>query len=160
MAAARAPMMYRYLEGHYSTPLDHNPEDASETFVIGDLLVMNTSTGEIQLAGANPTTLIGLSLRNATGVEGSDIPYVRIEKGVMFEASVDSAGGLGTGTIAQTDLNKAYGIARDSSKNWYVNLDETSAVRVRIKKFIGAIGELMPRVLVEFLEQGYSNGAL
>lgn len=148
-----APMVLNTLMAHSSIPIWHAPEDPSETFKQGALLVLTAGTGQIAECGADPALVQGVSLTVASGVTGRDVPYIKPMRGLVFEVSMDESGGQGVYALVQTDLGKRYGAAKDSTTGyWYLDQDETTADVFEIVGFVSPIGTITPRVLVEFVQ--------
>lgn len=148
-----APIVVHSLNGFHSIPQRHAPEDASETFKVGALLVMNASTGQIAECGADPALVQGVALADASGVQATDVHYIVPRRGVVFEVSMDESGAQGVYALVQTDLGKRYGAAKDGTTGyWYLDQDETTADVFEIVGFKSAIGDITPRVLVEFVQ--------
>jgi hypothetical protein len=155
---ALAPIRVHSLNGLTSIPQRHAPEDASETYKVGALLVINASTGQIAECGADPALVQGVALHDAKAVQGQDVHYVVPRRGVVFEVSMDESGAQGVYALVQTDLGKRYGAAKDATTGyWYLDQDETTADVFEIVGFVSAIGDIRPRVLAEFVEAALSE---
>ena len=148
-----APIKVARLQGLQSIPLDSAPEDSSETFKQGALLVMNASNGQIAECGADPALVQGIALHAASGVTGTNVQFVRPMRGLVVEVSMDESGGQGVYALVQTDLGKRYGAAKDSTSGyWYLDQDETTADVFEIVGFVSAVGDITPRVLAQFVQ--------
>lgn len=153
MATMRlAPMVFKRHEGIASSPLLHGKEKASSTWKQGALLIQDSGTGYITEAGSDPALVDGVAMVNATGVTAADVPMLKPMRGAVFEISMDESGLQGVYALAQTDMFKKYGAAKDSTTGfWYLDQDETAAPVFQIVGFVSAIGDITPRVEVEFL---------
>lgn len=146
-----APMVFKRLRGLQSIPIDHAPEDPSETFKQGALLVFNATNGQIAEAAADPTVVQGVALVAASGTTGKDVPFIKPVKGAIFEVSIDESGLQGVYAQVQTDLGKQYGAAKDATTGfWYLDQDETTVKVFEIVSLVSPIGTVVPRVEVEF----------
>lgn len=112
------------------------PELASQTFKKGAVLI--DSGGFLKEAGADPNNIVGVSVEkghNSSANGDNVIKYVPCTPKVLFEATFDDSADLGNGTTADTDINKEYGIAKDSDGKWYIDKSETTAGTIRIQAF-------------------------
>lgn len=139
--------------GLTSTPSTEAPEDASETFLEGAVLVSNG--GYLEEAGTNPAQIVGISAgpgHNAAADGDSNIRFHPAMPHVVFEGSIDNNGDLGNGAIAATDRFEAYGITEDANGVWYVDKGKTGGdARVVIVGFRDAVGVVNGRVYFTFL---------
>lgn len=148
------------LRGLTSYPVSHAQEDASETWEQGALLVRNASTGRMAECGADPTLVSGIAMANASGVTARDAIFVRVPTGVLVEMTLENSGGLGVEALALTDIGKQYGVAKAAGGEWYVDKAETTTKVVTIVEetlHISAVGDVVPRVVVEFLAAVYQS---
>jgi hypothetical protein len=134
--------------GMNTPPIMHGQEAASQSYVVGALLV--NSSGKLAVATADPTlaTVVGLALTAATGTTDTDVSYVPILPGVIFEANLDD--GSGTLVSAVTHLNAQFGIAVTSGKFW-IDQSDTTNIRVCVIGFRDAIGTVNARAYCIFL---------
>lgn len=149
MAAARAPITLYKLSGLNSSPLEHGKEAASQTYKGGALLV--EASGKVQECAADPAKVLGVAQYKASGVTDNDNIYTHNQRGAQFAISLDDSSALGTGAIAATDRHAAYGVAKDANGIWYLDKAETSVKVMEIIDFIGDVGEVMGRVIAEFV---------
>lgn len=152
MATMRlAPMVLKRISGLESVPIRHGLEKASQTYKQGALLLFDSGTGHLVEASADPTVVQAVAMIPASGVTLRDVPYILPRKGVVFEVSMDESGAQGVYPLAQTDMGKKYGAAKDSTTGfWYLDQDETTVLVFEIVGFVSAIGDITPRVEVEF----------
>jgi hypothetical protein len=110
---------YRYCR------VQHFPEAASQTFVRGDILIMDAASTEnrVKIAAAQPVTLIvGVAAADASGVTGTMVPVWLATQQAEF---------LIVGKAAQamdfTDLSVGLAVARDATnKIWTVDNTDTT----------------------------------
>lgn len=140
MSRFAASVVAAEVGGH--TPMVEGIETASSTWARGSFLIF--ASGKIAIAGTNPRDILGLALSAASGVTDRKLTLAHIIPGLTrLEMSLDSAGGLGTRALAQTDVGAVYGVTLNSGV-WYVDVDKTTpgtntAVRVlALKDPIGA----------------------
>lgn len=104
-------------------------EANSQVFVKGDLVVANAA-GDISLAGADPTKILGIAQAPATNVTTGNkwIPVNVIRPSDTFNAHFIAAKAL-----ALTDIDAGFEIVRTAAGRW--EIDSTAAannMRVRI----------------------------
>ena len=138
------------LVGLTSVPVGEREEDAGETFKIGELLTINPATGEVSVAGADPTFVEGVSMRAASGVEGTKIPFIRNIPGVQWEMSLENST-TPNHVAVETNIGAFYGVAV-SANRWYVDVAETTTRVVKVIKLMQGynLGDIRARVIVEF----------
>lgn len=154
MATSRVRFRVAKVSGLGATPVWRAPEDASETFILGAVLVNNA--GFVEEGGANPANIIGIADEaghNAAAAGDSNMHFVPALDSIIFEGSVDNTA-AGTGTIAATDMWTEYGITEDADGVWYIDKDKAAGAtsRVRIVGFRDPVGEVMGRVYFKFNE--------
>jgi hypothetical protein len=84
--AVSAGDIMRPLEGHR---IKHFPEDASQTFQIGDLLIQGGAglENKVKVASDNATAaIVGVAMEAATGVTGNKVAVACAEPQVLFVA--------------------------------------------------------------------------
>src|SRR5690349_3225376 len=123
MAQALTQMKVSHALGLNTPPLFHGQEAASQSYLVGGLLV--DSSGKVAVAAADPSlgTILGLATVAATGTTDTDVPFVPALPGVVFEANLDD--GSGTLASAITHLWGRFGIAVTSGKFWIDQSDTT-----------------------------------
>jgi len=130
--------------------MEHFPEDAGQTFLVGDIVVFSATSGKenkIKLSGADPTaSVVGVAAEAASGVEGTMIGVWVANNDGEFLANVQD-----TGTLAATNVGSGFGVVRDATNLiWRVDLSETSAKVVDIVKLIDAVGDVNGLVVCKF----------
>lgn len=115
-------------------------EAGSQSFKAGTLLI--PSSGLIAIAGANPTTIMGVSVAAASGVTNTAMQFVPTMPDVMwFKISVDGAlnGGNAPGTGKPSDftLYSTYGVSLDTASGiFYLDSSKSGANQVaRVMQF-------------------------
>ncbi len=100
---------------------------SGQTFVAFALVTLNTSTGEISECGADPATILGIVQSDAANAFLYDnrVPVQVLDPNVEYGLCV-------TGTLAATDVGKVYGLVKNASGNWAVDLSDTTNTRVVI----------------------------
>ncbi len=145
------------LEGITSMPCKFGPEGASKTHLRGAPLVY--SSGNLQEAGADPTTVVGVAAHAGRNVAaGARSFFIPPEENVVFVGSLDTSAGEGTGTVAATDLGVEYGITKSAQagattlNKWYVDKNKTGgSARVKVVELIDAAATVQGRVGFIFL---------
>lgn len=109
-------------------------------------------------AGADPAlnTVEGVSQSDmaTSGYGSTDCPVSQIDNGDTWIGSVDDSGSFGTGVSAVAQKGTRYGIAKDATSGlWYIDIADTTAVRVRVEELIDAVGTIQGRVEFSWLQQ-------
>lgn len=131
--------------------IEHFPEGASQTFIVGDVLalILTADKGDkVGKAGADPAVIVGVAAEKASGTEGTKIAvWVADEEG-EFQAHVQD-----TGALDADDVGDAFGIVEDTTnKIWRVDRSDTTATRVRIVKLLDLAADVNGRVVFKFLQ--------
>lgn len=133
---------YSVGKGSYIRPLRNArlrraPEAASQTFRVGDVLIMQTSAdkgNQVKISAADPTagTAVGIAMQAASGVEGSDVVYAPLDEQAEFYIHVGD-----TQTLDNDDLSGVeYGIVADSTNQiWRLDNTESTAKVFRVIDF-------------------------
>lgn len=108
-----------------NTRVRHFPEAASQTFLRGDILIMDAASTEnrVKISADQPTArIVGVAGADASGVTGTMIPVYLADVQAEF---------LITGKSGQamdfTDLGVGLAVLRDATnKIWYVDNTDTS----------------------------------
>jgi len=129
------------------------PEAASQTFKVGDPLILNTTANkgnQVKIAGADPSgTVVGFALIAASGTENTDIPFAPLDEQAEFVVHVAD-----TQTLDNDDLGVEYGIVADATNQiWRLDNTETTAKVFRVVDFA-----TNPQTGVKFAH-GDTNGA-
>ena len=145
-----------YRPNGLSVKTSYLPKAAATDFKGGAPII--TSSGLATEAGSDPAlnTVMGVAQHNAalSGYGSTDCFMDRIDNGDMFEGSVDKSGTFGTGTTAASQRGTRYGIAKDATSGlWYVDLDDTTNVRVRVEELIDAAAVVQGRVGFTWIQQ-------
>lgn len=129
------------------------PEAASQTFIVGDPLILATASdkgNQCKISGADPSgTVIGFAMRAATGVENTEIQVAMLDEQAEFYVHVGD-----TQTLDADDIGVEYGIVADATNLiWRLDRTETSAKVFRVVDFA-----VNPQTGVKFAH-GDVNGA-
>lgn len=90
-----------YLQGYTSTPIQYGREDASQTFVKGNVVLLDTSSWELAICTDEAVIdIMGIAAQNASTTTGTSIAFVPAMPGVVFEASVGSSTTAGPSATA------------------------------------------------------------
>lgn len=127
-------------KGHYIRPYRNCrvrpfPEAASQTFKVGDPLILATAANkghEVKIAGADPDgTVVGFALKAASGTEGTQIDVALLDEQSEFVAVIEDAE-----TLDADDIGDEFGIAADATREiWRVDRDETTTPVFRVVAF-------------------------
>jgi hypothetical protein len=96
-------------------------EDDSQTFVKGDL-VFRQASGEIQVCGADPASILGIAMSPATNVTSAHT-YIPVQ--VIRSGDVFTAHNIAAQTFALADAGDSFEIVRTAAGNW--EIDSTQA---------------------------------
>jgi hypothetical protein len=108
-------------------------EAASQTFIVGDLLVLQTTADkghQVKLSGADPAsgTVVGIAMDPATGVENSDINVCVLDERSEFIIRIGD-----TQAYDNDDVGDEYGVVADgTNKIWRLDRTETTAKVFRV----------------------------
>lgn len=164
---ARIPMRaVRTLSGN-PIPRLALPEKAGQTFLKGAVCMIEAASGYVIECSANPTLIAGLA--NAAGgntsSSGTNTQVLELaHPDTLFRGYLDNNDG-GTGTAAQTDQGKGYGITKSgtSPTAWFVDKNKTTTtVRVVIWEFwteagYAGLSDTMPHVIFGWQFAGTAN---
>jgi len=136
-------------------------EDASQTWVKGDLLYANATDGKIVICTNSSDKLNsqvgGIAIKAASGVENTSVRFHAITPDDIIEMNVYH-GTVGSAITARNQLGQCYGIKLISGK-WVVDLEsdpEGASTALAYVKVIGfsdkdTLGDTYGRVHVVFL---------
>jgi len=110
--------------------------DGAATFGVQQLVFFNTSDQEIELCGADPALILGISkgavadkfLWAEFGTGTGRVPVSIITPAVEYGMCV------GSGTLTAAHQGNSYGIQRLASGNWAIDLTDTTNLRVTVIK--------------------------
>ena len=138
-----------YIRPHRRVRMRSFPEDSSQTFIVGDPVILSTDSDEgnyIKIAGADPTTdrgFVGFAAAAATGTKGTMIPVWLATGDAEFIGHVQDSE-----TLDNDDISVEFGIVADATNLiWRVDTSETSAKVVRILELVDAAGDTNGRVI-------------
>lgn len=126
--------------GHYIRPYRNCrvrpfPEAASQTFKVGDPLILATAAdkgNEVKIAAADPNgTVVGIALTAASGTEGTTISVALLDEQGEFIAVIGDAQ-----TLDADDIADDLGIVADATNSiWRIDRTETGTPVFRIVAF-------------------------
>lgn len=129
-------------KGSYIRPVRNSrirtfPEAASQTFRVGDVLIMQTSADkgqQVKISGTDPSagTVVGIAMTAATGTENSAITVAPLDEQAEFQIHVGD-----TQTLDNDDLSGVeYGIVADATNQiWRLDNTESTAKVFRVVAF-------------------------
>lgn len=136
--------------------VQHFLETASQTFIVGDVLIIDTAAGKagkVKKAGSDPIPITGVAAEAASGTEGTAIAvYVADARG-EFRAMTDSSA-----TLSNLAIGTQYGIVEDTTNHiWRVDQSDTTNKRVVIVEVPnlggnGTYGDTNAEVIFRFIE--------
>jgi len=139
-----------YLESGSSVPLAHAPEEASQTFVKGSVLIHDAASGEVEQAGTEPVNeILGIAAGDASGTAGTDVAYIPADPSIVFEGNIGTS--VSAGAIAATDQFQKYPLQL-SGTSWFIDKTDTTNPCVKIVGFKDAVGTTNGRVYFKFLK--------
>lgn len=127
LTAAQSKALYRW-QGLGKT--ETAGEAASQTFVVGDLLKIDTS-GQLAIAatGGNTVTssviLAGIALEPATGTTGNFVKYGVITDQFRLRVPVYH-GTAASAVTAETLISETYVIRNDNTQGWCIDISTSS----------------------------------
>lgn len=103
------------------------PEAASQTFIVGDPLILQTTAdkgNQVKISGADPSgTVVGFAAQAASGVENTPVPVWMLDEQGEFMVHVQD-----TGAMDNDDIGVEYGIVADATNLiWRLDRTETTA---------------------------------
>lgn len=125
-------------------------EDASETFVKNDLVIL-TSGYVVEAQSNTNEKILGIALDDATGTQGSDIRVLVLRDGMRLRMSAYHAS-AGSAVTAQASVGSPTQIITTSAGVWCVdvaNIGANAASTFVIVGIEGTVGETYGRYLVE-----------
>lgn len=133
----------------------HYPEAASQTFVVGDVLILATASdkgNECKIASADPVVgIIGIAAEAASGTEGTSIG-IYDGQGNTFIANIDGTTAL---DADMTGLSCGLVVTSGAVR---VDTTDTSNKSVRITQLIDAVGTVSGKVEFVFLNSVLAVG--
>lgn len=148
--------------------MSYMPENSSQTFVRGAVLVNNA--GFLEEDTSDPTDIVGIAAEdghNDTTAGTHQLAYYPITSGSLWTINIDDSGDLGNGALVDSDFNTRYGLAV-SSGVWYVDKADTSATLVLVRRAVDHRAQIaanaatirtQARVVVEFLNTALHGDA-
>lgn len=127
--------------------------DATEPFIPGDLVFYDTTPNEVELCGADPALIAGISEVDSEAARlltpNAKVP-VRIIKGPRATLALSSAT-----TPLESHIGDQYGITRTAGGHWRLDVAKTGAdARVLVKRVDILNGIFFCQVLNDQLQFG------
>lgn len=125
-----------YIRPYRNVRIRPMPEAASQTFIVGDPLILATATDkghQVKIAAADPTagTVVGIAMAPASGVEGTEIPVAMLDEGAEFVMVVGASQ-----VLDNDDIADEFGIVADATNLiWRLDDTETTAKVFRVVAF-------------------------
>ena len=125
-----------YIRPYRNVRLRTFPEAASQTFKVGDPLILQTTADkghQVKISAADPTagTVVGIAMNAASGVENTPVVVAMLDEQAEFAVLVQD-----TGALDNDDIGDEYGIVADGTNQiWRLDLTETTAKVFRIVDF-------------------------
>lgn len=140
-----------YIRPYRHCAIRHFPEAASQTFVRGELLILDTDSNkghQVKISGADPTAgIVGIAAESASGTENTMIPVWIANDENEFVAHVEDAMALDYDFVGDD-----YGVVKDTTNViWRVDTTETTATVFKIVALKDAAADVNGRVIVRFL---------
>lgn len=115
-----------FIRPYKSRPrIQHFPEAASQTFKMGEPLIMDAAATEnrVKVAANQPTTLIvGIAAADASGVTGALVPVWCATQDAVFRAV-----GKAAQALDYTDLSVGLALLKDATNViWYIDNTDTT----------------------------------
>ena len=136
--------------GYTSVPVVHGPEEASQTYEKGAVVIPDATSNEVEQASTEPVNnIIGVAAGAASGTAGTDVLVYKAAPGAEFLGSIGTS--TSAGAIAATDLFELYPLAL-SSGDWFVDKTDNTNPCVRVIELIDDVGTVNGTVKFEFLK--------
>lgn len=111
------------------------PQAANQDFLAGAFLAISSGGGTVEEAGANPASIVGVSLAPASGYDWQYDTFGTVTPGIPFATADTEFRGTLVGTIADVSavIGSTYGVTKQVSGYWAVDSSKSSSnQRVRI----------------------------
>lgn len=124
-----------YIRPHRNVRLRTLPEGPSQTFRVGDPLILNTTTDkghQVIIAGADPNgTVVGIAMQPASGIEHTKVVVAMLDEQAEFLAVIGDAQ-----VLDNDDIGDNFGIVADGTNQiWRLDRTETSTPVFRVVQF-------------------------
>jgi len=131
-------------------------EELNQSYKKGAPLVYDGSELEILAsAGADTTAVVGIAVKDATGVESSEVPIYEANDYNLFAGSLINS--TTAHVLVDTNLGKDYALIQ-SGDDWYIDIsDSTTNTKVGIVQFLDDVGDTNARVVFRFLGGKQAN---
>lgn len=128
-------------------PMRWFPEAASQTFVYGDLVYL--SSGAVTVCGADPSSILGVAMMDASGTTGTQIPVLVITDDVEIAMSAYHAT-KASAVLAASNVGTAYEINQYAAGKWTIDIANTSSTRVTVVGNLDDWGDVYGRAWCQF----------
>ena len=169
MPATMGKTPFRYIGNNGPAQVVEYPEKASSTFAYGDFVTL--TSGQIDLAGADPGSILGIALEAKSGTTGTLIPVlIPRADDIFFAMRYDDATAANNAATRASHVGNEYGVLKQAAGVWGVDVAETTA---KIVKVVGMgcdklspeqadgdyYGVFQVKFLIDILESGYDTKA-
>lgn len=139
------------LVGGLSMPCWEFKEAAGQSFKAGAPVIFSSGGSTIEIAGADPTVIVGVAAHAASGVTNATCRVLPAVPGAVFQGVY--GGSSNPHTLAQADVGDVCGLAVAASGAWHLDADDTAVatVRARIVGLVDPAGTTDGEVLFIFL---------
>jgi len=124
-----------YMTGPNSPRLRHFPEDASQSFLKGDVLIQGGAglENKVKIAGDNPTSaIVGIAAEDATGVTGHKVGVWMAEPHAEFVGRGEDDDG-----VDFSDIGTARALLIDATNDiWRVETSDAGNDAVVVLRFL------------------------
>jgi hypothetical protein len=149
-----------YARPYRDVRLAYFPEAASQTFIKGDLLILQTTTdkgNQVKIASADPTTdraIVGFAAGAASGTADTLIPVWLATPEAEFLIRCQDGG-----VLDNDDVSVQYGIVKDSTNLiWRLDRSETTAKVFTVLRLIDTHADVNGRYVVKFIASEILHG--
>lgn len=145
-----------YIRPYRCVRTEHWPEGASQTFRVGDPVILSTVSdygNHIVIAGTDAVAdIVGFAAEAATGVTGTKLAVWVADESGEFVGRVQD-----TGALDNDQIGEDYGMVADGTNHiWRVDLSDTTNVSVQMIKFLDTHGDTNGRVVFKVLNAARS----
>lgn len=132
------------LAGQTFWPIVRGRYDSAAVFRTGAILILGAD-GELEEGGTDPTAIVGVALEPANSSPGyemghnpsvitwraQEVSYTTANRSTIF-AGRGVNGGTDPVTPTQTQIGENFGLTKDATNTWVIDISDTSNTRVRI----------------------------
>jgi hypothetical protein len=132
--------------------IEHFPEGASQSFEVGDLLVLDTTSdygNRVVIGASDPSanTVVGVAAEAATGTANTKVAvWLADEEGEFVIRTAD------TQALDNDHVGDSYGVVLDTTYDIFrLDTGETTAVVFKVVKLLDNHADVNGRLVVKFL---------